>query len=417
MYKKPVKAKILIVDADKSDQVLYATALNPNFKCYFADNAQDAWEVLYEYAIQVVIADEKIENMTGVDFLTQVQKQHPEIVRLMIANFRNIESCVNVNIAGIYQFLYKPWRPDNLRLIVNNAVKIFNFQDKGKITPLEFKGNLLKTTTRVITSGGKPKDSCKKYAFDQLVRSKESPLNNLCGDVQQFSSYDIPVLIYGESGTGKELFAKAIHYYSSRESKPLIIENCAALPDDLLESELFGHVKGAFTGAYNDKTGLLEQANGGTIFLDEIGDISPAFQVKLLRALQEKTIRKLGGSRYISIDIRVIAATNKNLKEEIKLGNFREDLFYRLAGVEFKIPPLRERKADILVVCMHIIQQGNLLFGKNITTIDDDAKQALENYSWFGNVRELQNEIQRAMILTKTDAIALENLSAKLKEM
>ncbi len=416
MYKKPVKAKILIVDADKSDQALYATALDPNFKCYFADNVQDAWEILYEYAIQVIITDEKIEKMTGIDFLTQVQKQYPEIVRLMIANFKNIESCMSVNVVGIYQFLYKPWRPDNLRLVVNNAVKIFNFQDKGKIIPLEFKGNVLKTTTYVITSGRKQKNSYKKYAFDQLVRSKESPLNSLCNDVQQFSSYNIPVLIYGESGTGKELFARAIHYYSSRESKPLITENCAALPDDLLESELFGHVKGAFTGAYNDKTGLLEQANGGTIFLDEIGDISPAFQVKLLRALQEKTIRKLGGSRYISIDIRVIAATNKNLKEEIKAGNFREDLFYRLAGVEFKIPPLRERKEDILVICMNIIKQGNLLFGKNITTIDDDAKQVLENYSWFGNVRELQNEIQRAMILTETDTISLENLSVKLKE-
>ncbi|CAB5507567.1 hypothetical protein [uncultured Gammaproteobacteria bacterium] len=416
MYRKPVKAKILIVDGHKSDRDLYAVALGQNFKCYFVDSIQDAWEILYEYPIQVIIADEVIEKTTGVDFLIQVQKQYPEVVRLMIADFENMQLCVLGNTAGIYQFLYKPWRPDNLRLIVGNAVKIFNLQDKNKIAPLEFKGNLSKRTTATIKPAKKQKDSCKKYAFDQLVRSEKSPLNGLCADIQKFSNYDIPVLIYGESGTGKELFARAIHHYSARASKPLIIENCAALPDDLLESELFGHVKGAFTGAYNDKTGLLERANGGTVFLDEIGDISPAFQVKLLRALQEKTIRKLGGNRYISIDIRVISATNKNLKEEIKANNFREDLFYRLAGMEFKIPPLRERKEDILPICMNIIKQGNLLFDKHISEVDNNAKKALERYPWPGNVRELQNEIQRTMVLSESDIITYVSLSAKLKE-
>lgn len=413
MYKNPVKAKVLIVDGDKSYQKFYATILNSDFKCYFADTVHDAWDILYEYAIEVIIADENIEKATGIDFLTQVQKKYPEIVRLMIADFQDVKMCLHANIAGIYQFLYKPCRADNLRLIVANAAKIFSFQDKGKILPLVFKYDSPKTTTCAIIA---KKNKQKKYAFDQLVRSEQSPLNDLCDDVKQFSSYDIPVLIYGESGTGKELFARAIHYYSAREGKPLIIENCAAMPDDLLESELFGHVKGAFTGAYSDKKGLLEQAKGGTVFLDEIGDISPAFQVKLLRVLQEGVIRKLGGNKYIPIDIRIIAATNKDLKKEIKAGNFREDLFYRLAGVEFTIPPLRERKEDILPICMSIIEQGNLLFDKEITTIDEDASQVLKNYAWPGNVRELQNEIQKVMILTKANNITLASLSTKLKE-
>ena len=413
------KAHILVVDDEKRALETYNRTLKGAFIVHQAISAKDAWEVLYEFPISVILSDQKIPDTTGIEFLKQVKTKYPDIVRIIISAFTDSQDLIlGINEAGIYQFLCKPWHPENLKLIITNAVNIYDLQQKNQLLTLELTAALPRPSSAQLKKQIQNKKDiiAKSYAFDQLVRAEDSPLNELCAEAQDFSSYDIPVLIYGESGTGKELFARAIHYYSAREDKPLIIENCAALPDDLLESELFGHVKGAFTGAYNDKKGLLEQANGGTIFLDEIGDISAPFQVKLLRALQEKVIRPLGGNRYIPIDIRVIAATNKDLKEEIKAGRFREDLFYRLAGVEFTVPPLRDRKSDIVVICMSIIEQSNLVFDKNVTTIDREAVALIESYHWRGNVRELQNEIQRAMIMTKTDSIAVKDLSAKLRE-
>ncbi|AYQ57675.1 Hydrogenase transcriptional regulatory protein HoxA [Bathymodiolus thermophilus thioautotrophic gill symbiont] len=413
------KAHILVVDDEKRALETYHRTLKKQYEVHCAISAKDAWEILYEFPISVVLSDQKMPHTTGIEFLKQVKAKYPDIVRIIISAFSDSGDLIlGINEAGIYQFLCKPWHPENLKLIIANAVNIYELQQQNQLLSLELSAELPRPSEAQLKKHIKNKQDAiaKKYAFDQLIRAEDSPLNQLCTEVQNFSTYDIPVLIYGESGTGKELFARAIHYYSSREEKPLIIENCAALPDDLLESELFGHVKGAFTGAYNDKKGLLEQANGGTIFLDEIGDISLSFQVKLLRALQEKIIRPLGGNRYVPIDIRVIAATNKNLKQEIKSGRFREDLFYRLAGVEFRVPPLRERKSDIILISMSIVKQGNLLFNKTVKGITDDAIALIENFSWRGNVRELQNEIQRAMVLAQTDYITADDLSAKLKE-
>ena len=413
------KTHILVVDDEQRALETYQRTLKRNFEVHCAISAKDAWEVLYQYPISVILSDQKMPETTGIEFLKQVKNKHPEIVRIIISAFTDAQDLIaGINEAGIYQFLCKPWHPENLKLVVHNAVKIFELQEQDQLLSLELNAELPRPSTAQLKKKIKSKKKVinKKYAFDQLVRSEDSPLNDLCTQAQEFAAYDIPVLIYGESGTGKELFARAIHYYSARENKPLIIENCAALPDDLLESELFGHQKGAFTGAYSNKKGLLEQASGGTIFLDEIGDISPPFQVKLLRALQEKVIRPLGSNRYIPIDIRVIAATNKNLKEEIKAGRFREDLFYRLAGVEFQVPPLRDRKNDVSEICMSIIQEANLLFDKQVQTIDEDALKVLINFPWSGNVRELQNELQRAMIITKTDSISVNDLSDKLRE-
>ncbi|HIB27911.1 MAG TPA: sigma-54-dependent Fis family transcriptional regulator [Candidatus Thioglobus sp.] len=412
------KPHILVVDDEQRALETYERTLKRDFEVHCALSAKDAWEVIYQYPVTVILSDQKMPNTTGIEFLKQVKGKHPEIVRIIVSAYTDTQDLIaGINEAGIYQFLCKPWHPDNLKLVVNNAAKIFALQEQDQLLTLELNAELPRPSSAQIKKKIKSKKKVitKKYAFDQLVRSIDSPLNDLCTRAQEFASYDIPVLIYGESGTGKELFARAIHYYSAREDKPLIIENCAALPDDLLESELFGHVKGAFTGAYHNKKGLLEQANGGTVFLDEIGDISAQFQVKLLRALQEKVIRPLGSTQYIPIDIRIIAATNKNLQEEIKLGRFREDLFYRLAGVEFLVPPLRDRKNDIGEISMSLIQEANLLFDKQVQTIDEDALHLLTNFEWSGNVRELQNELHKAMIITKTDNISVNDLSDKLR--
>lgn len=412
------KSPILIVDTDRRMLETYSQSLDQDFLVHCAVSVKEAWEALYQYPITVIVSDQKIPKITGVNFLKQVKAKYPKIVRIIIATFEDSQDLISgVNEAGIYQFLCKPWHPDNLKSVMHNAVKIYNLQNKHQLLPLDFEAELPKPKDhqQVKKTRFKKATTGNEYAFDRLVRAPDSVINVLCEKVKKFATYDVPVLIYGESGTGKELFARAIHYYSARNSKSLVIENCAALPDDLLESELFGHVKGAFTGAYNNKKGLLEAASKGTVFLDEIGDISPAFQVKLLRALQEKMIRPLGSNRYIPIDIRVIAATNKNLKEEIKAGRFREDLFYRLAGVEFLVPPLRERKGDIELICMSILQQANELFDKQVETIDDDVLKILIKYPWGGNVRELENEIQKAVIMTNNTCISINNLSDKLR--
>ena len=238
------------------------------------------------------------------------------------------------------------------------------------------------------------------FRFDTIVRAADSPLNGLCDQVARFAAYDIPVLLTGESGTGKELFARALHYNSPRADKPFVAENCGALPDQLLESELFGHRRGAFTGAVADHVGLFEQADGGTIFLDEIGDVSPAFQVKLLRVLQEGEVRPVGSQHRRRVDVRVVSATNRDLGRGMADGVFRPDLYYRLAGVTLHLPPLRERPGDIDAICQRLLADAARGFGLRPGKVTDDAMELLLRYDWPGNVRELQNEIQRMLVMS-----------------
>jgi transcriptional regulator with PAS, ATPase and Fis domain len=233
--------------------------------------------------------------------------------------------------------------------------------------------------------------------------------------IDRVSKSDSTVIVYGESGTGKEMVAKAIHQSSPRKDKPFIAINCGAIPENLLESELFGHVKGAFTGATNPKAGKFELANGGTIFLDEIGDMSSDLQVKVLRVLEEREFERVGGSKTINVDIRIIAATHRNLEEEVKNGNFREDLFYRLEVIPISLPPLRERKKDILHLINYFLKLMNEKTKRNIAKLSDDALMAMQNYDWPGNVRELRNLMERLIVLAKGTEITLEDIPSKLK--
>ena len=251
-----------------------------------------------------------------------------------------------------------------------------------------------------------------RFDWDQgIVRAPHSSLNTVCDTVRTVSTYDVNVLICGESGTGKELIARALHYNSLRGDKPFVAENCGALPDELLESELFGHKRGAFTGAVEDRIGLFERANGGTIFLDEVGDISPAFQVKLLRVLQEGEIRPLGSNTRRSVNVRVLAATHRNLKDEVRAGRFRQDLFFRLATFSIAIPPLRERRSDIPVLAQALLEEAMRTLGKTVRGITHEALVCLQSYDWPGNVREMQNEIKRMLVLATGDQLGAELIS------
>lgn len=250
--------------------------------------------------------------------------------------------------------------------------------------------------------------------LDRLVRASDSPLNAVCELAEAVAPYDISVLITGESGTGKELLARAIHDRSLRASRAFVVENCGAVPDPLLESELFGHRRGAFTGAYEDHVGLFQQADGGTLLLDEIGETSPAFQVKLLRVLQNGEIRPVGSSRTLRVNVRVIAATNRNLQEEVRRGRFREDLYYRLAMVTLHVPALRERPMDIPLIANHILARAMAALGKPVEGFTEEALALLKAYRWPGNVRQLENEIVRMLALARGPRLGAELLSSQV---
>jgi two-component system response regulator HupR/HoxA len=254
----------------------------------------------------------------------------------------------------------------------------------------------------------------REFGTDRLVRAPDSPMNGLCQLVERIAPYDIPVLVTGESGTGKELLARAMHYRSNRADKAFVVENCGALPDTLLESELFGHKRGAFTGAYEDRIGLFQQADGGTIFLDEIGETSPAFQVKLLRVLQEGEIRPVGASRSISVDVRVVSATNRDLEEDVRQGRFRQDLYYRLSTMTLHVPALRERPQDIPFIAQQVLDKAKLALGKPVKGFTQEAMDCLTAYRWPGNVRELQNEIHRMLALADADWLGAEYLNGRV---
>jgi two-component system, NtrC family, response regulator HupR/HoxA len=243
------------------------------------------------------------------------------------------------------------------------------------------------------------------FGFDRIVRAAGSPLDGVCSMAERVARYDISLLVLGESGTGKELLARAVHYASPRQNGPFVVENCAAIPDTLLESELFGHKRGAFTGAYEDHPGLFQRAHGGTVFLDEIGETSPAFQVRLLRVLQEGEVRPVGGARPVPVDVRVIAATHRQLEQRVRDGLFREDLYYRIAGVTITVPPLRERVADIVPIARQTVHDVAAELGHPGASLPDDTLACLLAYPWPGNIRELRNEIARALALHEGQAL------------
>ena len=392
-----VMPTVLVVDDEVRSQDALRRTLDEDFTVFTASSAEEARGLLQRQPVSVILCDQRMPGMTGVNFLKEVREQWPDIVRIVISGYTDSEDIIaGINEAGIYQYILKPWSPDHLLDSVRNAVEAQVLQRQTSRLDLE-----LRTSTRVLRQRTATQMAQAKshFGFERIVRAPGSPLDLLCRMAERAARYDIPVLVLGESGTGKELLARAIHYASPRLTGPFVVENCAAIPDTLLESELFGHKRGAFTGAFEDHAGLFQRADGGTVFLDEIGETSPAFQVKLLRVLQEGEVRPVGAARPVPVDVRIIAATHRNLDQRVREGQFREDLYYRLSAVSLTVPPLRERVGDIPPIARQIVQDMSAELGHPGATLPDETLACLLAYAWPGNIRELRNEIGRALAL------------------
>lgn len=389
---------ILVVDDEVRSLESLERNLSDDFDIKTASTIAEAEGILEQETVKIILCDQRMPEMTGVEFLIKVRENWPDVIRIIISGFTDADDIITgINEAGIYQYITKPWRPDHLILLLRNAVHLYDLQRQNELLAVELKMSSSQAEKTVQARKETVRDQFQCDAG--IVRSDDSPLNDICDTLQRLAAYDISVLITGESGTGKELAARALHYSSLRWNRPFVAENCAAFPDELLESELFGHKRGAFTGAAENHMGLFERADGGTIFLDEIGEVSEAFQVKLLRVLQEGEIRPVGSNRKREVDVRILAATNRDLEAEVRAGRFRKDLFFRLAAVTVNMPALRERPADVPVLANYLLNQSMQQLGKSVEGFTDEALTCLSSYEWPGNVRELQNEIQRMLVM------------------
>jgi len=407
---------ILVIDDEVRSQEALRRTLEEDFEVFAASGAAAGMEILESEQstadIRIVLCDQRMPGMTGVEFLKQVRDRWPDVIRIILSGYTEAEDIIaGVNEAGIWQYLLKPWQPEQLLLTLQRASEVWRLQQDNQRLSLELRTAAPALRQRVESKQEKARN---RFGLAALVRGPGSPLDDVCAMIGRVAPYDLSVMITGESGTGKEMVARAIHYESQRADRPFITENCGALPDTLLESELFGYKRGAFTGAVEDRVGLFQQADGGTLFLDEIGETSPAFQVKLLRVLQEGEFRPLGSNRAVTVDVRVIAATNRNLDEDLRSGRFREDLYFRLATIAIHVPPLRERPMDFPLLAGRVLDASCNALGKTVTGFSTDALAVLATYDWPGNVRELQNEILRMVALANGPKLGAELLSPRV---
>jgi two-component system response regulator HupR/HoxA len=396
-------ATVLLVDDEPRSLDAMRRTLEEDFEIRTAGSADEAARVLEREPVTVILCDQRMPGTTGVQFLRRVRERWPETVRIVVSGYADSEDIVaGINEAGIYQYLLKPWMPDHLLATVREAVEARQLRHGLARLDLELRaGNATLRERRAVRQA----QARAAFDFGRLARAPGSPLEPLIGMAARVAQVDLSVLVTGESGTGKELLARAIHYASPRGHGPFVVENCAAITDTLLESELFGHKRGAFTGAVDDHVGLFQRAHGGTVFLDEIGETSPAFQVKLLRVLQEGELRPVGSTRAVPVDVRVIAATHRDLEEDMRAGRFREDLYYRLAGMTLHMPPLRERRGDIAPIAQTLLHDVGAELGRPELRFGSGTLGCLVDYPWPGNIRELRNEIARAVALADAPVI------------
>ena len=390
-----LKEKILVVDDEKSMREFLEIMLRKeDYKVSLAPNGEEVLRLLERDIFDLVLLDIRMPKMDGIAVLKKIKALSPETVVIMITAYASAETAIKAMKEGAYDYITKPFKIEEIKLIIKNALEKKNLQKEN---------TLLKQVIR------------DRYHFDNII-GQSSKMLALYDLLEKVGPTKSNILVTGESGTGKELAAKAIHYNSPRKDRPFVTLNCGAIPESLIESELFGHMKGAFTDAIATKKGLFEVADEGTLFLDEISELPLLMQVKLLRFLQDREFKRVGGTEDIRVDVRIIAATNKDLEEAVREKRFREDLFYRLNVIQIKLPPLRERREDVPLLAMHFLQKFSEELNKNITTISSEALQLLLDYDYPGNVRELQNIIERAVALEVNPELTAQNLRSYLDD-
>ena len=404
---------ILAVDDEEAILESLELTLAGEYRVFTAGSAEEGLEILAREDIALVISDQVMPGMNGVEFLEKVIERNPRAIRMMLTGYADMSSLIRaINEGRIYRYIPKPWEPDDLRIAVKRGLEVYELSSENA----QLADALAEANERLRAENVYLRREVEaRYSFEGII-GVAPPMQKIFDVTEKVAQTDATVLLTGETGTGKDLIARAIHYTGPRRERKFVAQNCGALPDTLLESELFGHKRGAFTGAHADKKGLFELADGGTIFLDEIGETEPGMQVRLLRVLQDGEIRPLGSSETRKVDVRVIAATNRDLKRRVEEGRFREDLYYRLRVVEIELPPLRDRSSDIPALAHHFLDEAAARMKRKLTGFSNAAMDRLVSHAWPGNVRELANEIERAAALAGSeDTLGIEDLSEHVR--
>ncbi len=387
------RANILLVDDDRNFlKVLTHSVQLFEFSAVPVHSAKQALDHLKEEEFDLVITDLRMPGMDGLELVSRTRKSHPDMPVIVLTAYGAIDTAVEAVKRGAFDFITKPFEKEEMRHVISNALKMADLVEENR------------RLSRFVR---------KSFEFEGIPGSSRK-FREVLDLAEQLAAVDTTVLILGESGTGKELLARAIHFNSRRRNRPFVVVNCGAIPEDLIESELFGHRKGAFTGAVTDRKGKFETADSGTIFLDEIGDLTPGMQVGLLRVIQERQIDVVGDPHPRPVDVRILAATNRDLRKSMEEGKFRDDLYYRLSVAPLHLPPLRERPEDVPVLAHHFLQTFNQKFGKDVN-LEESAIESLQRYEWPGNVRELENIVERQVVFDRRGTITRQDLPSHFR--
>jgi two-component system, NtrC family, response regulator AtoC len=387
--------RVLVVDDEENIRLVLRTLLKRHgYEVETAPGGDEALGLVESFGPDVVITDVRMPRMGGMDLLSTLRAKGNDATVIVMSAYGNLDQAIDAIKAGAYDYIQKPFKPDEVVLALRKAEERESLRRENRVLREEIR---------------------REHRFEDIL-AKSTVMQGVFRTIAKIANYKTTVLITGESGVGKELVARALHTRSSRAGNLFVPVNCGAIPENLLESELFGHKKGAFTDAVHDRNGLFAEADGGTLFLDEIGELPLGLQVKLLRVLEDGKIRKLGETRDVTVDVRIVAATHRDLMKETQKGRFREDLFYRLNVLPIVVPPLRERREDIPVLIEHFMARNNARLGTAITGLDNEARRLLYEHPWPGNVRELENTIERAMVLGEGDKLMPSDLPERIRE-